>query len=58
MGHPADAVRGSGVLAGLILVVIAGSELLTGNFALVPLAAFEGLMRELMAIDRLVKSFG
>jgi formate/nitrite transporter len=27
---------------GLILVVIAGSELLTGNFALVPLAAFKG----------------
>jgi formate/nitrite transporter len=27
---------------GLILVVIAGSELLTGNMALVPLAAFEG----------------
>jgi 2-dehydro-3-deoxyphosphooctonate aldolase (KDO 8-P synthase) len=25
---------------------------------MVPLAAFEGLMRELMAIDRLVKSFG
>src|SRR5215210_5979704 len=27
---------------GLILVVIAGSELLTGNMALVPLAAFQG----------------
>jgi formate/nitrite transporter len=30
---------------GLILVVIAGSELLTGNMALVPLAAFKGRMR-------------
>ena len=30
---------------GLILVVIAGSELLTGNFALVPLAAFKGRVK-------------
>jgi formate/nitrite transporter FocA (FNT family) len=27
---------------GLILVLIAGSELLTGNMALVPMAAFQG----------------
>jgi formate transporter len=30
---------------GLILVVIAGSELLTGNMALVPLAAFQGRVK-------------
>jgi formate/nitrite transporter len=39
---------------GLILVVIAGSELLTGNFALVPLAAFEGRAK----ISRLFSNFG
>src|SRR5688500_14801379 len=33
---------GSVFALGLILVVIAGSELLTGNMALVPLAAFRG----------------
>jgi len=35
-------VAGSVFALGLILVVIAGSELLTGNMALVPLAAFRG----------------
>src|SRR3954464_12884845 len=30
---------------GLILVVIAGSELLTGNMALLPLGAFEGRVK-------------
>jgi formate transporter len=39
---------------GLILVVIAGSELLTGNFALVPLAA----MKERVSIASLGKNFG
>src|SRR5687768_6143687 len=39
---------------GLILVVIAGSELLTGNFALVPLAAFEGRT----SIRELAHNFG
>jgi formate/nitrite transporter len=39
---------------GLILVVIAGSELLTGNFALVPLAAFTGRV----GIRRLFGNFG
>jgi formate/nitrite transporter len=39
---------------GLILVVIAGSELLTGNFALVPLAAFSGRVK----IGRLFSNFG
>jgi formate/nitrite transporter FocA (FNT family) len=31
---------------GLVLVVIAGSELLTGNMALVPLASFKGRTTE------------
>jgi formate/nitrite transporter len=35
-------VTGSVFTLGLILVVIAGSELLTGNMALVPLAAYRG----------------
>jgi formate/nitrite transporter len=39
---------------GLILVVIAGSELLTGNMALVPLAAFKGRV----AFRKLVENFG
>ena len=39
---------------GLILVVIAGSELLTGNMALVPLAAFKGRASFL----RLIENFG
>jgi formate transporter len=39
---------------GLILVVLAGSELLTGNMALVPLAAFEGRT----TLRRLVENFG
>ena len=39
---------------GLILVVIAGSELLTGNFALVPLAAFERRVK----IRQLFGNFG
>jgi formate/nitrite transporter len=39
---------------GLILVVIAGSELLTGNMALVPLAAFKGRV----PITSLFRNFG
>ena len=39
---------------GLILVVIAGSELLTGNFALLPLAAFKGRVK----LPRLFENFG
>ncbi len=39
---------------GLILVVIAGSELLTGNMALLPLAAF----RERVPVRRLFSNFG
>jgi formate/nitrite transporter len=39
---------------GLILVVIAGSELLTGNMALVPLAAFKGRA----TIRQLANNFG
>src|SRR3712207_372706 len=39
---------------GLILVVIAGSELLTGNFALVPLAAFKGRVK----LASLFRNFG
>jgi formate/nitrite transporter len=39
---------------GLILVVIAGSELLTGNMALVPLAAFKGRVK----IGQLFGNFG
>jgi formate transporter len=39
---------------GLILVVIAGSELLTGNMALIPLAAFRGRT----TLRRLVENFG
>ncbi len=39
---------------GLILVVIAGSELLTGNFALLPLAAFKGRVKLL----KLFENFG
>ena len=35
-------VTGAAFTLGLILVVIAGSELLTGNLALLPLAAFQG----------------
>jgi formate/nitrite transporter len=43
-------VTGAVFSLGLILVVVAGSELLTGNMALVPLAAFRGrtTVRELM----------
>ena len=39
---------------GLILVVLAGSELLTGNMALVPLAAFE----RRVSLRRLLENFG
>ena len=39
---------------GLILVVIAGSELLTGNMALLPLAAFKGRVK----IAKLFENFG
>jgi formate/nitrite transporter len=39
---------------GLILVVIAGSELLTGNMALIPLAAFQGRVK----LRQLFANFG
>jgi len=39
---------------GLILVVLAGSELLTGNMALVPLAAFKGRV----GLRKLAENFG
>jgi formate/nitrite transporter len=39
---------------GLILVVIAGSELLTGNMALLPLAAFKGRVK----LAKLFENFG
>ena len=45
---------GSVFSLGLILVVIAGSELLTGNMALVPLAAFRGRA----TIGELLHNFG
>ena len=45
---------GSVFALGLILVIIAGSELLTGNMALVPLAAFKGRV----GIARLFENFG
>jgi formate/nitrite transporter len=45
---------GSVFSLGLILVVIAGSELLTGNMALVPLAAFKGRVK----LPSLFKNFG
>ena len=45
---------GSVFALGLILVVIAGSELLTGNMALVPLAAFRGRV----GIRQLAENFG
>ena len=45
---------GSVFALGLILVIIAGSELLTGNMALVPLAAFKGRV----GIGRLFENFG
>ena len=45
---------GSVFALGLILVVIAGSELLTGNMALLPLAAFKGRVKAL----KLFENFG
>ncbi len=45
---------GSVFALGLVLVVIAGAELLTGNMALVPLAAFRGRA----TIRALVQNFG
>ena len=47
-------VTGAVFSLGLILVVIAGSELLTGNMALVPLAAFRGRA----TMRQLVQNFG
>jgi formate/nitrite transporter len=47
-------VTGSVFALGLVLVVVAGSELLTGNMALVPLAAFQGRVK----IGRLFGNFG
>ncbi len=47
-------VAGSVFALGLILVVIAGSELLTGNMALVPLAAF----RKRASLGELLHNFG
>jgi formate/nitrite transporter len=45
---------GSVFALGLILVVIAGSELLTGNMALLPLAAFKGRVK----LSKLFENFG
>ena len=45
---------GSVFALGLVLVVIAGAELLTGNMALVPLAAFRGKT----TLSALVQNFG
>ena len=45
---------GSVFALGLILVIVAGSELLTGNMALVPLAAFGGRV----GLKRLAENFG
>jgi formate/nitrite transporter len=47
-------VTGAVFALGLVLVVIAGSELLTGNMALVPLAAFRGLT----TVRQLMQNFG
>jgi formate/nitrite transporter len=47
-------VTGAVFSLGLVLVVIAGSELLTGNMALVPLAAFRGLT----TVRQLMQNFG
>ena len=45
---------GSVFALGLILVIVAGSELLTGNMALVPLAAFRGRV----GLRKLAENFG
>ena len=47
-------ITGTVFALGLILVVVAGSELLTGNMALVPLAA----MQRRVSIGRLLQNFG
>jgi len=45
---------GIAFVLGLVLVIIAGSELLTGNMALVPLAA----LKRRVGVGRLVRNFG
>jgi formate transporter len=42
VGHAVALFTGAVFTVGLMLVVIAGSELLTGNMALVPLALLRG----------------
>jgi formate/nitrite transporter len=54
VGGVVTLVTGSVFALGLILVVIAGSELLTGNMALVPLAAMKGRV----PLRTLVENFG
>src|SRR3712207_2003711 len=54
VGGVVTLVTGSVFALGLILVVVAGSELLTGNMALVPLAA----MRGRVPLRRLAENFG
>src|SRR3954463_12356407 len=45
---------GIAFVLGLVLVVVAGSELLTGNMALLPLAAFKGRI----GVAKIVRNFG
>ena len=54
VGGVVTLITGSVFAMGLILVVIAGSELLTGNFALVPLGAFA----RRVGFGRLAGNFG
>src|SRR3954452_13897921 len=53
-GNVGTFITGSVFSLGLILVIIAGSELLTGNMALVPLAAYTGRV----PIARVFENFG
>src|SRR4051794_30897898 len=53
-GGVATFISGTVFCLGLILVVVAGSELLTGNMALVPLAAFS----RRIPFRKLVENFG
>src|SRR4051794_28354692 len=54
VGGVVTLVTGSVFALGLILVVVAGSELLTGNMALVPLAA----MQRRVSLLTVFKNFG
>src|SRR5215210_2524126 len=53
-GNVGTFITGSVFALGLILVIIAGSELLTGNMALVPLAAYKGRV----PVRRIFENFG